>query len=110
MLDARHQPIVIGNNVDIGRETAIFTLEHDPNSDKHAVRSGSVSIEDYAWIAARVVILPGVRVGKGAVIGAGSIVTKDVEPMTIVAGNPAKFIGYRRSKLEYETQFFPFMR
>lgn len=110
MLDGRHKPIIIGNNVDIGRETAIFTLEHDPHSDDHGVRGRSVHIEDHVWIAARVTILPGVRIGKGAVVGAGSVVTKDVEPMSIVAGNPAKVVGKRRSSLEYDTRFFPFLR
>lgn len=110
MLDGRHESIVIGDNVDIGRETAIFTLEHDPNSDTHAVRSRPVHIEDFAWIAARVTILPGVRIGRGAVVGACSVVTKDVEPMSIVAGNPAKVIGQRRSGLKYETRFFPLLR
>ncbi len=52
-------------------------------------------IEDDVWIGANVIILPGVHVKKGAVIGAGSIVTKDVPGYAIVAGNPAKIIRYR---------------
>ena len=47
------------------------------------------------WIGARVTILPGVHVGDGSIIGAGAVVTKDVEPYSIVAGNPAKKIGSR---------------
>lgn len=110
LLDGRHKPITIGANVDIGRECAIFTLEHDPHSDDHAVRSGAVDIEDYAWIAARVTILPGVRIGRGAVVGAGSVVTRDVLPAAIVAGNPAVQVGTRRSGLKYNTAFFPHLR
>ena len=49
-------------------------------------------IEDKAWIGINSTILPGVRIGYGAIVGAGSVVTKDVPPMTVVAGNPAKFI------------------
>ena len=54
-------------------------------------------IEDDVWIGARVIIMPGVKLGKGSVIGAGSVVTKDVEPFAIVAGNPAQFIRSRKA-------------
>ncbi len=54
-----------------------------------------VSIDDDVWIGNRVIILPGVRVGGGSVIGAGAVVTKNVEPYTIIGGNPAKVIGRR---------------
>ena len=53
---------------------------------------GPIVIEDKAWIGINSTILPGVRIGYGAIVGAGSVVTKDVPPMTVVAGNPAKFI------------------
>ena len=51
-----------------------------------------ITVEDYVWIGAGAIIMPGVTIGNGAVVGAGSVVTKDVEPRTIVAGNPARFI------------------
>ena len=60
-----------------------------------ASSKGSIIVEDDVWIGARTIILSGVRVGQGAIIGAGSVVTKDVEPYSIVAGNPAKLIKYR---------------
>ncbi len=110
MLDGRVGKIVIGNNVDIARETNIFTLEHDPNSDDHADRSGDVYIDDYVWIASRVTVLPGVHIGRGAVIAANAVVTKDVEPMAIVAGIPARKIGERKSHLTYELTYFPFFK
>lgn len=54
-------------------------------------------IEDWAWIGERAIILPGRRVGRGAIVGAGSVVTRDVEPFSIVGGNPARPIGQRES-------------
>ncbi len=59
---------------------------------------GTVTIEENVWIASHCVILPGVTIGEGAVIAAGSIVTKSVEPMSVVAGNPAKIVKYRDRK------------
>ncbi len=110
LLDGRVGRLIIGNNVDIARESNIFTLEHDPNSDYHIHRSGDVIIEDYVWVASRVTILPGVTIGRGAVIAANAVVTKDVEPMSIVAGIPAKKIGERKSKLQYTLNYFPSFR
>ncbi len=110
LLDGRIGSIVIGDNVDIARETNIFTLEHDPNSDSHDSRSGNVVIEDYAWVASRVTILPGVRIGRGAVVACGAVVTKDVEPLAIVAGIPARKIGVRKSNLKYKHKYFPFFQ
>lgn len=107
LLDGRGSKIVIGNNVDIAREVNIWTLEHDPHDDFHKTKGGNVIIEDYVWIASRVTILPGVRIGKGAVIAAGSIVTKDIPPMTIVGGIPAKIIGTGKSKLSYNLYYEP---
>lgn len=110
LLDGRIGKIIVGNNVDIARETNIFTLEHVPNSDIHDSRGGDVVIEDYVWIASRVTILPGVRIGRGAVVASNAVVTKDVEPMAIVAGVPAKKIGTRSSQLKYTHNYFPFFQ
>jgi len=110
VLDGRVGTITIGNHVDIARETNIFTLEHDPNSDFHDSRSGNVVIEDYVWIASRVTILPGVTIGRGAVVASNAVVTKDVEPFAIVAGIPARKIGVRTSGLKYTNQYFPFFQ
>ncbi|MCB0653607.1 MAG: acyltransferase [Saprospiraceae bacterium] len=110
LLDGRGGKLVIGNNVDIAQETNIWTLEHDVHSDVHADKGGDVIIEDYVWIASRVTILPGVKVGRGAVIATNSVVTKDVEAMTIVGGIPAKPIGTRKSKLHYSLNYQPWFR
>jgi maltose O-acetyltransferase len=110
VLDGRVGTIIIGNNVDIARETNIFTLEHDPHSDFHESRGANVVIEDYVWIASRVTILPGVRIGRGAVVASNAVVTKDVEPNAIVAGIPARKIGVRKSNLKYTHKYFPFFQ
>lgn len=107
LLDGRGGKLKIGNNVDIGQETNIWTLEHDPNDDYHKDVGGDVVIEDYVWIASRVTILPGVTIGRGAVVAAGAVVTKDVPPMSIVGGVPAKIIGKRKSKLLYTLNHHP---
>lgn len=62
--------------------------------DKSSIITGKVIIEDYVWISFGVTILKNVRIGKGAIVAAGSIVTKDVEPFTTVAGNPAKKVRW----------------
>lgn len=105
LLDGRGGKLIIGDNVDIAQETNIWTLEHDPNSDHHSDKGGNVIIEDYVWIASRVTILPGITIGRGAVVATGSVVTKDVEPMCIVGGVPAKVISTRRSKLQYKLNY-----
>ena len=102
VLDGRMGKIKIHNNVDIARGTWIFTLEHDPHSDYHLPNAGDVIIEDYVWIASRVTILPGVKIGKGSVIASGAVVAKDIPPMSIVGGVPAKVIGKRKSNLKYK--------
>ena len=107
LLDGRGGKLVIGDNVDIAQETNIWTLEHDVNDDFHASSGGDVFIEDYVWIASRVTILPGVRIGRGAVVAANAVVNKDVEPMSIVGGVPAKKIGERKSMLSYQLFYKP---
>lgn len=85
-------------------------MEHDPNSNTHAARWGNVYIEDHVWIASRVTILPNVRIGRGAVIAAGAVVTKDIPPLAIAGGVPAKIIGTRNNELKYTLNFHPRFR
>jgi maltose O-acetyltransferase len=86
-------PITIGNHVGIGHHVVIITDTHHIGAG--TARAGErvarpVSIEDGAWIAARVTILPGVTIGRGTVVAAGAVVTRDVPPNTLVAGVPAR--------------------
>lgn len=109
LLDGRKFKIVTGNDVSIGPEASILTLGHDPQSPDFSDRGGEVTIGDRAWIGYRAIILPGVRIGEGAVVGAGAVVTKTVEPYTIVAGNPARVIGGRYRELTYRLDFHPWL-
>jgi acetyltransferase-like isoleucine patch superfamily enzyme len=97
LLDAR-KGIEIGDNVTIACEAMIWTLHHDKNDTEFSVAGAPVVIRNYVWICARAVILPGVEIGEGAVISAGAVVTKNVEPYTVVGGVPAVAIGHREKK------------
>jgi acetyltransferase-like isoleucine patch superfamily enzyme len=99
-LDGR-RGLRIGRNVNCSSEVAMWTLQHDPDDRGFAVRGGPIVVEDYAWISFRATLLPGVRIGRGAVVAANSVVTKDVEEYTIVGGIPAKPIGTRSRDLSY---------
>lgn len=95
--------VTIGDNVDIAQEANIWTAQHDYNSPVYHTNCLPVKIGDYVWIATRATILPGVTIGRGAVVAAGAIVTKDVPELSIVAGVPAKVIGKRdEGALKYE--------
>ena len=109
LIDGRRHPVVIGDNVSIGPEAAILTLGHDALSPDFADEGGPVTIGSRVWIAYRALVLPGVRIGDGAVVGAGTVVTHDVEPFTIVAGNPARKVGERNHDLAYTLSFDPFL-
>jgi acetyltransferase-like isoleucine patch superfamily enzyme len=98
----------IGNNVNITHQTLIQTLTHDPQNCDFVCLCKPVIIEDHVWIGARAIILPGVTIGEGAVIGAGSVVTKSIAPYSIAVGNPAKVIKTRNRDLRYKSKYFPF--
>jgi acetyltransferase-like isoleucine patch superfamily enzyme len=101
ILDGRHG-LVIGRNVNLSTGVWVWTAQHDPQSPGFASVGAPVIIEDYAWISSRCVILPGTRIGEGAVVAAGAVVTEDVPPYTIVGGVPAHPIGRRTRDLRYE--------
>jgi maltose O-acetyltransferase len=107
LLDGRKFNIRTGSDVSIGPEASILTLGHDPQSSDFADRGGDVVIGNRVWICYRAIILPGITIGEGAVVGAGAVVTKDVDPFAIVAGNPARKIGVRNRELIYHLNYDP---
>lgn len=96
-LDGR-APLSIGNHVDIASQALIYNSEHDINSEGFDPIEQSVEIGDYVFIGPRAIILPGVKIGRGAVVAAGAVVTSDVAPFTVVGGVPAEKIGERKIK------------
>lgn len=105
VLDARRGGIKIGNNVQFGSFVKLWTGSHDhddPYFRSRPSKRGPITIGDRVWIGPSSTILHSVNIGEGAVVAAGSVVTKDVEPYTIVGGIPAKKIGERSHDLRYE--------
>lgn len=85
--------ITIGDDVFIGPKVNLITINHDPDPENRSATCGRpIVIEDKVWIGINSTILPGVKIGYGAIVGAGSVVTRDVPAMTVVAGNPARII------------------
>lgn len=87
--------IKIGHDAVVSEGAFICTASHDVMSEAFALTTAPIEIGDYAWVCSRAIVLPGVKIGVGAVVAAGAVVTKDVAPWTIVGGNPAKEIGRR---------------
>ena len=99
-LDARGY-ITIGNNCSISHSVNIITGSHDVSSPSFASYYLPIIIEDNVWIGINATILSGIRIGQGAVVCAGAVVTKDVPPFCIIAGIPAKIIKKRPKNLSY---------
>jgi maltose O-acetyltransferase len=86
-------PITIGDQVAIGHEVLVLTASHGvgPSERRAAlVTTAPVTIEDGAWLGSRSIVMPGVTIGRGAVVGAGAVVTTSVPPDTLVTGVPAR--------------------
>lgn len=109
LLDGRKYPVTVGNDTSIGPEASILTLGHDPKCNAFSDKGGAVKIGNRVWIGYRAIVLPGVSIGDGAVVAAGSVVSKNVEPNTIVAGVPAKLIGQRNKDLDYQLSYNPWL-
>jgi len=99
-INAYKSPIEIGCGVDIAPNCAFYSYDHGFAPDK-SIREqpletkGKIVIDDHAWLGVGVIVLSGVRIGKGAVIAAGSVVTQDIPDNTIAGGNPARIIKMR---------------
>lgn len=96
-----HGPLEIGDNVMMGPDVVILTHTH--NIDRQDIPMGhqgsriaKVTIGNDVWIGMRSIIMPGIKIGNGAVVGAGAVVTKDVPDFAIVGGVPAKILRYRK--------------
>ncbi|WPC68120.1 acyltransferase [Rhodoferax ferrireducens] len=95
--------VKIGRYFHVGRGLTIFSSAHDyKNATKipydENVLLKIVTIGDFVWCGANVTILPGVTIGEGVIVGAASVVTRNVPPLSIVAGNPARLVGERDAK------------
>jgi len=88
-------PVSIGSRVTISHRAHVCAGTHDYTKPDLPLQKAPIVIEDQAWICADAFVGPGVVVGEGAVVGARAVVVKDVEPWTVVAGNPARFIKKR---------------
>jgi len=104
LFDNRHS-IQLGNHVSISRNVSIFTAGHDPESPFFEMVTAPVYIGNHVVIFSGAKIMPGVKIGVGAIVYSGAIVTKDVEPMAIVAGIPAKVIGQRATPPAYSLNY-----
>ncbi len=100
LLDARGI-ITIGDNVSVSHNVSIMTGGHDMQSPTFSGRYLPIVISDYVWIGVGATILQGVTIGRGAVVCAGAVVTKDVEEYAVVAGVPARKISERNRDLRY---------
>ena len=87
--------VIIGYKSVVSQDSYVCTASHDISRKDLALVVKPVEIKAYTWVASRAIIVPGVTIGEGAVVAAGAVVAKDVEPWTVVGGNPAKFIKKR---------------
>lgn len=95
---ALHDNVTLGNNVVINDGCKLLTGSHDINCPNWSHVKAPITIEDYAWIATSAILLPGVTIGRGAVVAAGAVVSKSIPPYHVAAGNPARLVKERELK------------
>lgn len=94
--------LIIGDNVNVSSHVILVAGSHDVQDGENFAGSiRPIEVQSYAWLGTRCTVLPGVRIGEGAVVAAGAVVTRSVEPYAIVAGVPARKIGTRTTNLSY---------
>ena len=97
------QSAIIGDDVLIAQHVALLAVTHNhedinvPISAQGSTAPDPVIVENQVWIGRNVIVMPGIRLGKGSIIGAGAVVTKSVPPFAIMGGVPAKIIRYRNA-------------
>lgn len=94
---ALHDKVAIGSFVCINDGVVILTASHDVSDPEWKHKKSPVIIEDYVWIATNAIVLPGVTLGRGAVVGAGAVVHKSISAGAVVAGNPAVVLSSKRT-------------
>ena len=90
--------VIVGANSTVSQKSYLCTASHDIYKTNIPLITAPIIIEEQAWVAADAFVGPGITIGQGAVVAARAVVIKDVEPWTIVGGNPAKFIKNREVK------------
>lgn len=108
LIDCRKYKVRIAHDADIGPYCRIWTLGHDADSSSHGVRGGDVIIRNHVWLASGVTILPDVELGAGAVAASGSVITKNIPPMEIWSGVPARYVRKRNNELKYQLNYVPY--
>lgn len=106
LLDGRGDSLQIGDCVDVAREAMIWSLTHSLSSPEHKSVRRATEIGDHCWICTRAIVNAGTRVGRGAVVGAGAVVSREVPEKAVMAGNPGKQIGERDNPLTYRPHLY----
>jgi maltose O-acetyltransferase len=97
-----HAPVTIGRRVCINDGAKLLSASHDIRHPNWPTLAKPIHIEDYAWIATNAIILPGVTIGRGAVVAAGAVVSRDVPSGAVAFGNPARItLSQRAAELDY---------
>jgi acetyltransferase-like isoleucine patch superfamily enzyme len=102
--------ILIGENVSITAESYLFSMSHDANDINFGTFDKAVVINDYCWLGVRSIVMPGVIMGKGSILGANSVATKNILEFSIYLGIPAKFHKSRNPSINYQLNYSPFFQ
>lgn len=106
-LDGRFA-IEIGNNVSLSPEVYILSLTHNVHDENFGTIGAKVVIEDYVWVGAKAILMPGIKLSEGCIVGAGAVVTNSFDKYSIIAGVPARKIGKRKVTPKYSLRYFPY--